>query len=118
MTFNHVLSNEAIECPKGADEELCRLKDFLGNKIYNKLKEIPVPKRTCPEGGMNTFFNILACHRLLCIETGKISVNEQLDIDTLPNSETVRKNGKISLSVRACRTNPHKTQNDRVVRKG
>lgn len=90
QTFNHVLSDKAIHSPEDSKIELLRLKDLLQNKIYSKLKDIPPSKKHHHEGGMKTFFNILACHRYLCLENAKITLNLNTETGISPDSEYVK----------------------------
>ena len=90
QTFNHLLSPQALKFPQESYEELYRIKDFL-TKIHIKLNDISDEQRTRPEGVMNTFFNILACHKFLCMENGKIAVNTQVSQVTPPNPSYIEK---------------------------
>lgn len=84
QSFNYLLSSQALDSPDKAYAELIRIKNYL-SMLYEKLKKVPLSAKIRPESVMNTFFNILACHKLLCIETGKISVNQKLELPPSPN---------------------------------
>lgn len=89
QTFDYVLSPQALSFPEDARKELTNIKEFLENKVYNKLKEIPASKKSQSEGVMNTFFNMLACHRLLCMENTKIVINQQVTLNITPTPEYI-----------------------------
>lgn len=73
--FDYVVSDVALNDQDSAMAELERINDFLKYKILNKLRDNANFKTLSPEGVMKTFFNILACHRLLCFEYDKININ-------------------------------------------
>lgn len=87
--FDYVVSDDALINQDGAMAELERINYFLKYKILNKLRDNANFKTLSPEGVMKTFFNILACHRLLCFEYDKININYECIVNEHPSQSYI-----------------------------
>lgn len=87
--FDYVVSDVALNDQDSAMAELERINDFLKYKILNKLRDNANFKTLSPEGVMKTFFNILACHRLLCFEYDKININYEYIVNEHPSQSYI-----------------------------
>ena len=87
--FDYVISDEALINQDSAMAELERINYFLKNKIIFKLQDNDNFKTLYPEDVMRTFFNILACHRLLCYEYDKININYECIVNEHPSQNYV-----------------------------
>ena len=102
QAFNHVLSNKAIMYPDESYWELYRIKDFLEKKVYSKLEQLHIDNSSQQEGVMKTFYNMLACHELLCIESAKIAINQQIKTEVSPEPAYVEKFKKTETISMSC----------------
>lgn len=81
--FDYVINDSALEHPEDALKELDRIHRFLKEKVLDKLKNHDVIHLSKPEKVLPAFFNLLACHRLLCNENDRIRLNYEICL-TLP----------------------------------
>lgn len=87
--FDYVINDRVIEQPEEALKELERINRFLKEKVLDKLKNHDVIHLSKPEKVMPAFFNLLACHRLLCNEYDRIRINYEIGLTASPESEYV-----------------------------
>lgn len=87
--FDYVINDRAMEQPEEALKELERINWFLKEKVLDKLKNHDVIHLSKPERVMPAFFNLLACHRLLCNEHDRIRINYEIGLTAPPDSEYV-----------------------------
>lgn len=98
--FSYVLSDRAIKEPETAMRELERIEDFLEKKILAKLPDtIPAPVHH--KSVMEEFYMILACHKLKCTDSDRISLNYEILNSPAPSEEYSQlhakyENGRIS----------------------
>lgn len=83
-----------MQNPEVAIRELNRLYNFLNNDILKKLSGFNPSKLPNNEGNMKTFFNILACHKLLCNEADRIEINYQVCMYDPPSEEYIEETKK------------------------
>lgn len=87
--FDYVINDRALEKPEEALKELERINRFLKENVLDKLKNHNVIHLSKPEKVMPAFFNLLACHRLLCNEHDRIRINYEIGLTSPPESEYV-----------------------------
>lgn len=87
--FDYVITDKALAEPEDANNELERINRFLKEKVLARLQGIDVTGISNSEGVMKTFFNILACHRLLCNEVDRININYHVSFSEPPSQEYV-----------------------------
>lgn len=87
--FDYVITDRALAEPNNAIKKLDRINRFLQEKVLDKLQGFDATQKSQPEGVMKTFFNILACHRLLCNEVDRIHINYQICLSDAPCQEYV-----------------------------
>ena len=87
--FDYVINDYALEQPEDALVELERINRFLKEKVLDKLKDHDVVKLSKPEKVLPAFFNLLACHKLLCNENDRISINYEICLSPPPDAEYI-----------------------------
>ncbi len=87
--FDYVINDRSLEQPEEALKELERINRFLREKVLDKLKNHDVIHLSQPEKVMPAFFNLLACHRLLCNEHDRIRINYEICLTPSPDAEYV-----------------------------
>lgn len=75
--FDYVISDMALTNAEGALDELKRIHRFL-DKMLKKLEGLKARTKSCPEGVLKTFFNILLTHEKLCYERDRIQINYEV----------------------------------------
>lgn len=85
-----VITDRAFEEPQKSEEELARIGRFLTEKVLSKFKNAHLSVTSYREGAMETFYNILCCHRLLCNEVDRININYQICLSPPPSSEYIK----------------------------
>ena len=89
--FDYVNSDCAIADHEGAMNELNRIRRYVNERIRAKLEGCP-PKVIKTTGGVaDTFFTILACHKVLCNECDRININYTVVDEEDPSPEYVKK---------------------------
>lgn len=86
--FDYVISDRALEEPENALFELERIRGFLQERVLDRLSSEKIPKSS-DEGVINTFFNKLVCHRLMCRDLDRININYQICLSPEPSAEYV-----------------------------
>ena len=87
--FDYVINDRALTQPEEALKELERINCFLKKKVLDKLKNHDVIHLSKPEKVLPAFFNLLACHKLLCNEYDRIRINYEICLNLPPNTEYV-----------------------------
>lgn len=87
---DYVITDRAFEEPQKSEEELARIGRFLTEKVLSKFKNAHLSVTSYREGAMETFYNILCCHRLLCNEVDRININYQICLSPPPSSEYIK----------------------------
>lgn len=87
--FDYVINDRALTQPEEALKELERIHCFLKEKVLDKLKNQEVIHLSKPEKVLPAFFNLLACHKLLCNEYDRIRINYEICLIPPPDSEYV-----------------------------
>lgn len=87
--FDYVINDSALEHPENALKELDRIHRFLKEKVLDKLKNHDVIHLSKPEKVLPAFFNLLACHRLLCNENDRIRLNYEICLASPPDTEYI-----------------------------
>lgn len=87
--FDYVINDSALEHPEDALKELDRIHRFLKEKVLDKLKNHDVISLSKPEKVLPAFFNLLACHRLLCNENDRIRLNYEICLTAPPDKDYI-----------------------------
>lgn len=87
--FDYVINDSALEHPEDALKELDRIHRFLKEKVLDKLKNHDVISLSKPEKVLPAFFNLLACHRLLCNENDRIRLNYEIFLTSPPDKDYI-----------------------------
>lgn len=87
--FDYVINDSALEHPEDALKELDRIHRFLKEKVLDKLKNHDVISLSKPEKVLPAFFNLLACHRLLCNENDRIRLNYEIYLTAPPDKDYI-----------------------------
>lgn len=87
--FDYVINDSALEHPEDALKELDRIHQFLKEKVLDKLKNHDVISLSKPEKVLPAFFNLLACHRLLCNENDRIRLNYEICLTAPPDKDYI-----------------------------
>lgn len=87
---DYVITDSAFENPQKAEDELDRISRFLAEKVLFKFKDAHFSVTSYREGAMETFYNILCCHKMLCNEVDRININYQVCLSSPPSSEYVK----------------------------
>ncbi|MDD2602297.1 MAG: hypothetical protein PHX91_05055 [Prevotella sp.] len=87
--FDYVINDRALSEPEEALKELERINRFLKEKVLDKLKAHNVIKLSKPEKVLPAFFNLLACHKLLCNENDRIRINYEICLTSQPDAEYI-----------------------------
>lgn len=85
--MQYVVSDSALEHHLGAIDELNRLEKVLSEKVLDRIKESHLKAESYKDGVMETFYNILCCHRMLCSELDRIRINYQVCFEEAPSRE-------------------------------
>lgn len=90
ISFDYVTTDGALNEPRNAMQELERIEKFL-NKVIERLpKENKRSKLPYKENLMDTFYNILLSHRMLCNDIDRMNINYQICIEKAPNEEYIQ----------------------------
>ena len=84
--FDYVINDRALAQPEEALKELDRINRFLKEKVLDKLKNHNVIQLSKPEKVLPAFFNLLACHKLLCNEIDRIRINYEICLTPSPDT--------------------------------
>lgn len=87
--FDYVVDDNALTHPQEALRELERIDHFLDEKILAKFKIHDVIHLSKPEKVLPAFFNLLACHKLLCNEYDRIRISYEICLTPAPDSKYV-----------------------------
>lgn len=88
--FDYVMNDSALEHPENALMELERIHCFLKTKVLERLKNHDVIHLSKPEKVLPSFFNLLACHKLLCNENDRIRLNYEICLNPPPDSDYIK----------------------------
>lgn len=88
--FDYVMNDSALEHPENALKELERIHCFLKTKVLERLKNHDVIHLSKPEKVLPSFFNLLACHKLLCNENDRIRLNYEICLNPPPDSDYIK----------------------------
>lgn len=86
--FDYVITDRALDEPESALSELERIHCFLQEKVLDRLSTANIPKDS-DDGVLNTFYNKLICHRLMCRDIDRININYQICLSPDPSDEYV-----------------------------
>jgi hypothetical protein len=86
--FDYVITDRAIDEPENALFELERIRRFLQERVLDRLSYDKIPKTSDGEV-VNTFYNKLVCHRLMCRDVDRININYQICLSPKPSAEYV-----------------------------
>ena len=87
--IEYVISDTALKNPTMAAYELRRINAYLNEKILQKMSNLKYTDCSYDEGVMNTFYNILCCHRMMCNDVDRININYRICVSSPPESEYV-----------------------------
>lgn len=87
--MEYVISDEALKNPTMAAYELRRINIYLNEKVLKRLTDLKHSGRFYDEGIMNTFYNILCCHRMMCNDVDRMNINYRICMSPPPESEYV-----------------------------
>ena len=87
--MEYVISDEALKNPTMAAYELRRINMYLNEKILQKMTNLKHSDCSYDEGVMDTFYNILCCHRMMCNDVDRININYRVCMLPPPKSEYV-----------------------------
>ena len=86
--FDYVITDRALDEPENALFELERIRRFLQERVLDRLSYDKIPKSS--DGGVvNTFYNKLVCHRLMCRDIDRININYQICLSPEPSAEYI-----------------------------
>ena len=88
--FDYVMNDSALEHPENALKELERIHCFLKTKVLERHKNHDVIHLSKPEKVLPSFFNLLACHKLLCNENDRIRLNYEICLNPPPDSDYIK----------------------------
>ncbi|SFS08742.1 hypothetical protein [Anaeromicropila populeti] len=88
--FDYVISDRALDEPENAIRELERINRFLNENVLGRLSITYPSSISNKEGVMNTFYNILVCHRLMCNEADRLNINYRICIEEPPEDEYIK----------------------------
>lgn len=87
--MEYVISDAALKNPAMAAYELDRINTYLNGKILQRMSNLKHDDCSYEEGVMNTFYNILCCHRMMCNDVDRININYRICMSPPPESEYV-----------------------------
>ncbi|APM39953.1 hypothetical protein [Clostridium kluyveri] len=88
--FDYVISDRALDEPENAIRELERIDRFLNENVLGRLSTTYPSSISNKEGVMNTFYNILVCHKLMCNEADRLNINYRICIEEPPEDEYIK----------------------------
>lgn len=85
--MEYVMSDKALSHPKEAMNELERIEKVLNEKVLARIRNAHLKVTSYNDGVMETFYNILYCHRELCNEIDRININYKVVFEEAPSKE-------------------------------
>jgi len=89
--MEYVMSDKALSHPDKAMAELDRMEKVLNDKVLARIHNSHLKVTSYDDGVMETFYNILCCHRVLCNEKDRININNQVVYEEAPSKQYCNK---------------------------
>jgi hypothetical protein len=87
--FDYVCADKALEELKETLTELNRIQNFLTERVLQRIPKVSSIQLPYKENLMDTFYNIILCHEVMCNDVDRLNINYQIQMEEASSAEYV-----------------------------